>query len=590
MPMVPDTVRNLAASLTVMALVIAALYVGKDIFIPLALSAILAFILTPVVGWLTERHIPRGAAVGSTIGLTVFLFAAAATGFSAQLLSVTNTLDSNKHNLVTKLRDITGKDGQEGMLGRAARSFDALQRAITSELNAEENKGTSQTAVVVKPDNKASASSSLMDIAKAAIGPLATFLVTFLFAAFLLLQSHDLRDRIVRVLGTDNMTGTTAALSQSGERLGQLFLGQAILNASFGLFIAAALWLIGVPNPLLWGVTAGLLRFVPYIGAFLSALPPLLLAAAIDPGWTTFILTAAVFLISEPIMGHVLDPLVLGKRAGLSPFAMVAAASFWTLIWGPIGLLLAAPLTMVLVVIGEKIPELNFLSVLLGDKPALDPNMQFYHRLLSNDPSFALDQVEKLIDKSSINSVSDTVILPALRLAALDQRSGRIHADKVEEMRETMQEIIDELPDPPAVSMPGVSSKEIIIVPARGTIDIIAGEYVAAALNKSGLDGAQALKMNSGTLALSTLKSDTDAKTPVTLVLSTVGGVEDRHLRHLAARAARDFPSSKILICNWGQNGSNGHFTADAAAGRQTVIEVASLSELTSLLQIDRAA
>lgn len=588
MPLVPDTVRNLAASLAIMAILIAALYLGKDILIPLALSAILAFILAPMVAWLVNHNIPRGAAVGGIVGLTVILFAAAAVGFSAQMLSVTNTLNSNKQNLVTKLRDITGKDATEGVLGRAARSFDALQRAITQEFESDEKK-SAEPAVVVRQDNSPSASSSLKDAARAAIGPLATFLVTFLFAAFLLAQNHDLRDRIVRVLGTDNMSGTTAALSQAGDRLGHLFLGQAMLNASFGLFIAVALWVIGVPNPLLWGVTAALLRFVPYIGALLSSLPPLLLAAAVDPGWTKFIATAAVFLISEPLMGHVLDPLILGKRAGLSPFAMVAAASFWTLIWGPVGLLLAAPLTMVLVVIGEKIPQLNFLSILLGDKPALDPNMQFYHRLLSNDPTFALDQLERHIDSSSIKSVSDSVVLPALRLAALDLRNGRIGSDKVEEMQETMQEVIDELPDNanlPANEQDGTSPT--IIIPARGAVDMIAASYVAAALNQSGAGPATALKINSGTLALSSLKSEAGGQSPGTIVLSCVGGTDVKHLRHLASRAVKEFPLTKIMVCNWGEKNAppDGNGTSVSLQGNTT--ECSSLAELAYLLQLGR--
>ena len=283
MPLVSDTVYNFAAGLVAMALVITGLMAGKDILIPLALACILAFILAPVVNWLLAHHVPHGLAVTGLMALVVVSLVAMILAFSAQMLSVATTLESNRNNLVTKLRDVTGKDSHEGILGRAARSFETLEKAITAELKSRES--SAAAPVVVTEQKPTDASASVVDLAKAALGPLTIFLLTILFTAFLLLQYHDLRDRIVRVLGTDNMSGTTAALSDAGDRLGQVFLGQAMLNAGFGTFIAIALWLVGVPNPFLWGVTAALLRFVPYIGAFLSALPPLLLAAAVDPTW-----------------------------------------------------------------------------------------------------------------------------------------------------------------------------------------------------------------------------------------------------------------------------------------------------------------
>ncbi|MGL4324185.1 MAG: AI-2E family transporter [Beijerinckiaceae bacterium] len=596
MPMVSDTVRNLAASLVVMALIIAALVVGKDIFIPLALSAVLAFILAPVVNWLMNRRVPHGAAVGGLMLAVVITLSAAAIGFSAQILSVTTTLNDNKQNLVMKLRNFTGKDASEGILGRASRSISALEKAITSELETEEKKSGAAPTVVVQQKPESGGSTSFMEIAKGAVGPLATFLVTMLFTAFLLLQNHDLRDRIVRVLGTDNMSGTTAALSEAGDRLGQLFLGQAMINAGFGLFIAIALWVIGVPNPLLWGVAAGLLRFVPYIGAFLSSLPPLLLAAAVDPTWTTFIATAAVFLISEPIMGHVIDPLVLGKRVGLSPFAMVAAASFWTLVWGPVGLLLAAPLTMVLVVIGENIPQLNYLSVLLGDKPALDPNTQFYHRLLSNDSASAVEQIEEELETGSIKTASDQIVLPALRLAALDQRRGRISADQLKELHETMDDVTDAIPGTSAtlltpeakavMDMANPNRFDAIIVPARGSIDTMAGEYVAAALAKAGLGKCLALTEASGMMAMAAVRTEMEQGHIGAIVLSTVGGMDGRHLRFLAKRAAREFPGTPIMLCDWGQPrdmANSLRVNDDLGAG---ISECSTVGELISLLQL----
>ncbi|MGL5735639.1 MAG: AI-2E family transporter [Beijerinckiaceae bacterium] len=599
MPLISDSIRNLAAGLVVMALIIAGLVLGKDILVPLALAVILAFILGPVVAWLIERNVPQGAAVGGMMLVVVAGLAIAAFAFSTQILSVTTTLAENRHNIASKLRNLT-QETPDGMLTRAGRAISALEKTITGELQSatranppSANTASGPASPRTAPDGNAAvppAKSSMTELAKPFIGSLATFLVAMLFTTFLLLQNHDLRDRIVRVLGTDNMSGTTAALSDAAERLGQLFLGQAMLNAGFGAFIALALWIIGVPNPLLWGVAAGLLRFVPYIGAFLSSLPPLFLAAAVDPGWTMFIATATVFIIVEPIMGHVVDPLVLGKRVGLSPFAMIAAASFWTLVWGPVGLLLAAPLTMVLVVIGEYIPQLNFLSILLGDKPALDPNTQFYHRLLSNDAASAIDQIEEeaSADGGSLKAVATKTILPALRLAALDQRRGRIDAEKLGEIQETMEDVIEALPAPDSdgSTHDGNSSLQAVILPARGAIDILAGQFVAATLIRSGAGPVMALRETSGMMGIGALRSEMDRRPIGAIVLATVGGMDARHLQFLAKRAAKEFPELPVLVCNWGRSTDNVTELRPFDPAARNVMECTSVGELASLLQL----
>ncbi|MGL4494455.1 MAG: AI-2E family transporter, partial [Beijerinckiaceae bacterium] len=247
MPLISDSIRNLAAGLVVMALIIAGLVLGKDILVPLALAVILAFILGPVVAWLMARNVPQGAAVGGMMLVVVAGLAIAAFAFSTQILSVTTTLAENRHNIASKLRNLT-QETPDGMLTRAGRAISALEKTITGELQSatranppSANTASGPASPRTAPDGNAAvppAKSSMTELAKPFIGSLATFLVAMLFTTFLLLQNHDLRDRIVRVLGTDNMSGTTAALSDAAERLGQLFLGQAMLNAGFGAFIA----------------------------------------------------------------------------------------------------------------------------------------------------------------------------------------------------------------------------------------------------------------------------------------------------------------------------------------------------------------
>ena len=233
-----------------------------------------------------------------------------------------------------------------------------------------------------------------------------------------------------------NLSGATAALDDAAGRLSELFLAQALMNIGFGAVVGASLWMIGVPNSLLWGGLAILMRFVPYVGSFIAAIPPILLAVAVDPGWGMAIAVLVIFLIGEPLMGHVIEPLLLGPKAGLSPFAMLASAAFWALVWGPIGLILAAPLTLTMIVVGRHVNGLKFMTVLLGDEPALSPEQQFYHRLLASDALGAAQQLEKASVDKSLIEIGDGIVLPALHLAAAD-------FDRHQFDREQAQSILD---------------------------------------------------------------------------------------------------------------------------------------------------
>jgi predicted PurR-regulated permease PerM len=218
------------------------------------------------------------------------------------------------------------------------------------------------------------------------------------------LQQQDLRNRMIRLAGAHDLQRTTAAIDDAGQRLSRLFLTQLALNAGFGLVIGLGLWLIGVPSAPLWGILAMTLRFVPYIGAIISAIFPLLVAAAVGPGWSMVLWTAALFLIVEPIVGHVIEPMVYGQSSGLSPVAVVASATFWTWLWGPIGLVLATPLTVCLVVLGRHVEQLKFLEIMLGDRPALSPTEVTYQRMLAGDPMEAAEQAETFLKEQPLVS------------------------------------------------------------------------------------------------------------------------------------------------------------------------------------------
>jgi len=212
---------------------------------------------------------------------------------------------------------------------------------------------------------------------------------------FFLLQRQDLRDRLIRLAGSHDLQRTTEAINDAAYRLSRYFLAQTLLNALFGLIVGIALTFIGVPNPVLFGILAMLLRFVPYIGAVIAAMLPIALAVAVDPGWSMALMTTALFLVVEPLIGQVIEPVVYGHSTGLTPVAIIMAATFWTWLWGPIGLLLSTPLTVCLGVLGRHIPGLRFLDVMIGEEPPLSPAQSFYQRALAGDIDEAVDQASK---------------------------------------------------------------------------------------------------------------------------------------------------------------------------------------------------
>ena len=264
---------------------------------------------------------------------------------------------------------------------------------------------------------------------------------------FILLQREDLRDRAIRLLGATDMQRATAAMNDAAERLSRYFLSQFLINSAYGLFIALGLWLIGVPSPIVWGILAMLMRFVPYVGPFIAAAPPLLLAAVVEPGWTTFLLTAALYLVSELTMGQVVEPLVFGHGTGVSPIAVILATVFWTWLWGPLGLLLAMPLTVCLVVLGRHVEGLNFFEVLLGDKPALTPQQSFYQRVLTGDAAEATYQAELALKEEPLANYLDDVALKGLQLAEHDFERGALDEDNLKRIKTTVKEIMDDLAD-----------------------------------------------------------------------------------------------------------------------------------------------
>jgi predicted PurR-regulated permease PerM len=366
---------------------------SRPVLEPLVIAALLAFILTPVIRRLRIWGVWRIPAVVLTVMAAVALLGLLSTTIVLQVTQLADDLPKYEANIRAKVRALSGAPPwSSSVLDPASGTLRELQEEVTKE---PAPKGGQQKPLPVEVRQpQPEGLGAIANLVRPLLSPLATTVLVILFLLFILLQREDIRDRFMRLAGTADLQRTTAALDDAAARLSRLFLMQTLLNTSFGVVIGVGLWLIGIPNPALWGILAGLMRFVPFIGGFIAAFFPLALAVALDPGWSMVWLTAALFIVAEPLAGHVVEPLLYGQHTGLSPVAIVVSSLFWTVLWGPIGLLLATPLTVCLVVLGKHIEALRFIDVLLGDEPALQPEERFYQRVLASDATEAADQAK----------------------------------------------------------------------------------------------------------------------------------------------------------------------------------------------------
>jgi predicted PurR-regulated permease PerM len=417
--------------------------------VPIALAVLLSFVLSPAVRLLQGKYFPRAAAV-AVIGLLAFTaIFGLGTILATQVHDLAKDLPRYQTTLQAKIESLRGTAASTGTLERAARVLQDLKEEIDAprETTPSLGEGASPAKpipVEVKQPNPG-ALQTLAALITPLIQPLTTTGIVVIFVIFILLQQKDLRNRLVRLMGARDLQRTTAALDDAGERLSHLFIAQVALNAIFGTVIGIGLWIIGVPSAPLWGMLAMILRFVPYIGAVIAAIFPLILAAAVGPGWTMVVWTAALFLVIEPITGQIIEPLVYGQNSGLSPVAIIASVSFWTWLWGPIGLILATPLTICLVVLGRHIDRLNFLEILFGDEPPLTPPELAYQRMLARDPVEVVEQASAFLKEKSVSAYFDEVLLQGLKLAAADADRGLLDAERTGRIRDAVAEIIDDI-------------------------------------------------------------------------------------------------------------------------------------------------
>ena len=452
-----NLVQGVAAALLA-ALIVAALYFGRDVFVPMALSILLSFVLAPLVRALQNFRVPRAISVIGVVLLAFSIIFAIGGVIAAQMTQLARELPLYESNMRAKIQSLRGTAATNNTLERAA---DVLQD-LGKELN--KPKEPTSAAVAARTANPVPAQDarpipvevrqppptaleSIAALISPLLHPLMTSGIVIIFVIFTLLQREDLRNRVIKLAGSHDLQKTTIALNDAAQRLSRLFLSQLALNSAFGFVIGTGLWLIGIPSAVLWGILAGILRFVPYIGVFIAVIFPLALAVAVDPGWSLLMWTAALFLIVEPLVGQVIEPLLYGRSTGLSPLAVVLSATFWTALWGPIGLVLATPLTICLVVLGRHVENLQFLDVMFGDRPPLSPPQLFYQRMLAQDPAEALDNAEQFLKEQPLVTYYDEAALKGLKLAQADLNRDALDALHVQRIRDSVIELVKELDD-----------------------------------------------------------------------------------------------------------------------------------------------
>ena len=476
---------HLAGALAVGALLIAALYFGRDILIPLALACLLGFVLSPPVQRLKRWGLPRAAAVSLVLATCLALLAVAAVGLAGQVRALSAELPVYRDNVERKVRDLRQRWSAPGVLSGALQTIDTVKKEVERPPDTDNNPATVEPAPppVLQVEERPKPWQELQAWFAAAGVPLATAGIVLVFLFLVLLDRQDLRDRMLRLLG-GNLHRSTDAMNEAGTRISRYLTMQLAVNVLYGLPMAAGLWMIGVPGAVVWGALAAVMRFMPYVGPLVAAMFPLALAFAVDPGWNLVLWTLALIVVLELVSNNIVEPWLYGASTGLSAMSLLVSASFWTVLWGPIGLVMATPLTVCLLVIGRHLPALQFLDVLLGSQPALDLPTRLYQRLLADDAEEAIELALQTAQADGVTAFYNRAGVPALRQAS-DDHEHLATAEHRLRVVAGMDELIDELREQfPAAVPPG--RPQVACIGAKWEVDTLAARMLAHALEHAG--------------------------------------------------------------------------------------------------------
>jgi predicted PurR-regulated permease PerM len=419
-------------------LVVAVLHWAQAVLIPISVAVLLTFLLNPLVTPL-ERRVGRVAAVLAVVALAFSMLGLAAWGLTRQVGGLAEDLPSYRNTIRQKIADIRG--ASQG--GSVERIQDTLKDVEEAVVRTERPDRTAEERVVVSP--QAGAWSGLSLWIGSMLEPVATVGLVVVLVIFMLLERQDLRDRLIGLIGHGHVTVTTKALDEAATRVSQYLFRQTLVNLTFGVGVAAGLYVIGVPYWLFWASVAAVFRFIPYVGPWVGAGAPILVSFAALPGWGPTVAVIGLFVGLELLTNFVLETYLYAGAAGVSQVALLVAVGFWTWLWGPLGLLMATPLTVCVVVIGKHVPGLEFVATLMADRPALAPDVSYYQRLLARDQSEAADLLERQAGVDSPERVYDALMIPALTYAERDRIEGRLSPDEEAAVASATRELLGDV-------------------------------------------------------------------------------------------------------------------------------------------------
>lgn len=622
-----DSRANVLQGLLIAAIVIGGLYFAQEVLLPLAVAILLSFVLTPPLLLLRRIKVPRILAVVVVVAVAFSILGGLGWMISHEATKLAGNLPSYRFTLSQKIQMLRETTAESQVLTKAGDVLSELESQLDRPTEVE---GTKPGHVEITEDSsepepipveiRVPAPTGLdfyRSIAGKVLPPLVTAGIILLFVVFILLEREDLRDRIIRLFGGTDLQRATSTMSEAATRLSGYFLRQVLVNAAYGTFIGIALWAVGMPSPVAWGILAMVMRFVPYVGSYIAAAIPVLIAAAIDPGWTLVLVVLALFVVGEFTMGQIIEPLVYGRGTGVTPVAVIVSQVFWTWLWGPVGLIIATPITVCLAVLGRHVDGLRFFDVLLGDQPALLPSESFYRHVLIGDSSNATYQAELALKDQSLLTYLDEVALGGLGIAERDLTRGTLSEKQTERIATTVSEILENLDEyepkrwfsrlrrhlervgadpvkngkpadePEAEDAQVVDPKDfeagwtvdtpILCIGGRNGLDKAAALALGRALEKRGM---KAEVRGPGALAAGAIEALTE--TPAKLVcLSYLGfGAGPVEIRYVVRRLRRILPDGTlILVAYWGRDDED-----EDAESRRKLLDVVHADAYASTL------
>jgi predicted PurR-regulated permease PerM len=543
-----------------LVLVVAALYLARAVLVPVALAMLLTFLLSPCDRWLRRRGLGRGLSVAV---LGVFTFAAVCMitwAISVQARGFAADLPTYQENIKTRVADL--QIGKGTALDNVRTAFEQALGEVSATAPARQ---AAKPMVVTVQGGRFSSDAWLLVL------PLVESLIHVLFVVmlviFMLLEREELRKRVIRLLGYGRLSMTTQALDDAGERVSQYLLAQFIVNAALGLAIGVGLYLLGVPYALLWGLLVVALRFIPYLGIWIALILPFAVSLATSTNWWQPLSVLALFAVLEPVVGMVVEPMLFSQYAGTSKLAMLIAIAFWTWLWGPIGMLLATPLTACLSVLAKNVPQLQFIDVLFGDEPVMQTSVNFYKRLVAMDQDEAEAIVEDYVRTHAIEHVFDEVLLPALHYAKRDARLGVLMDREQAFVYAATRQIVERIGHPPtfpalattaavaeaggdaATTMPVQPAMiRILAWPSRDEADAIALLMLQQLLDPARYD----MEIADAGQALPVILRKVESENPEILCIGYIppGGLSAT--RHISKLLRQRLPDLDIVVGYWG--------------------------------------